>query len=96
MQTLERTRSLTKKQISQIEKLVEESKAIGMVTSKGDGINERAAIVNQVSQMLGFSLARSGQESNEGQGWNNTLRWLDDNHPGWRGYTVQYPGGRIG
>lgn len=27
--------------------------------------------------------------------WNETIDWLDENHPGWRGYQVEYVDGRV-
>lgn len=27
--------------------------------------------------------------------WNLTIDWLDNHHPGWRGYTIKYPWGQV-
>jgi len=61
---------------------------------------ERAAIVNEAAEILdinisGNVIACDGSPLRQ-DGWNATVYWLDRNYPGWRGYPVTYPDGRVG
>ena len=91
MQTLE---TLTRKDSCAIAALVEQSRAIGIV-ARGNtaGWEERSNIVGNVAKILGVSTHAGGTSES---GWNDAVRWLDLNHPGWRGYPVHYPNGRVG
>lgn len=67
-----------------IQLLISQSKRIGKL--KVDDVKKaelRTPIVNEVKFFLGCD-------------WNYAIDWLDDFHPGWRGYEVRYPDGRIG
>ena len=61
---------------------------------------ERAAIVNEAAGILNINIsgnvtACDGSPLRQ-DGWNATVHWLDRNYPGWRGYPVTYPDGRVG
>lgn len=51
---------------------------------------DQAAIINQIGKLIGLPIT-----TNEGN-WNKVIRWLDDNHQGWRGYSVHFRDGRVG
>jgi len=91
MQTLE---TLTKKDRCAIAALIEQK---GGKTTTAE---ERAAIVNEAAEILdinisGNVIACDGSPLRQ-DGWNATVYWLDRNYPGWRGYPVTYPDGRVG
>jgi len=94
MQTLE---ALTKKDRCAIARLIERKRG------KRTTADERAAIVNKTAETLDIRISGGGTNAtaygcsslNE-DGWNNTVQWLDRNYPGWRGYPVTYPDGRVG
>ena len=91
MQTLE---TLTRKDSCAIAQLIERKRG------KRTTADERAAIVNKTAEILGINIFGNVIVC-EGlllrqDGWNVTVYWLDRNHPGWRGYSVTYPDGRVG
>ena len=91
MQTLE---ALTRKDSCAIAALVEQE------GGKKTTVEERAAIVNEAAGILDINIsgnvtACDGSPLRQ-DGWNATVHWLDRNHPGWRGYPVTYPDGRVG
>ena len=91
MQTLE---TLTKKDSCAIAALVEQSRAIGFVTRGNTaGWEARSEVVGNIAKILGASTHAGGTSES---GWNDAVRWLDRNYPGWRGYPVTYPDGRVG
>lgn len=67
-----------------IQLLISQSKKIGKLKVHDLKKAElRTLIVNEVRSFLGSD-------------WNYAIAWLDDFCPGWRGYEVRYPDGRIG
>jgi len=91
MQTLE---TLTRKDSCAIARLIERKRG------KRTTADERAAIVNRTAEILGINIsgnviACDGSPLKQ-DGWNTTVYWLDRNYPGWRGYPVTYPDGRVG
>lgn len=59
--------------------------------NKPGTLNDEA--MQQVGNLIGINL---GPGCRDHRSWNDVINYLDRHHPGWRGYSIEYPSGRIG